>query len=96
MIKIRYRDANEFSPGLHATAERHGRTLNVYLLPGLTTAERRAALRRLRRSGRTRHGPRLPAVPLALGLSADRTGTAIARVGSVFRVHPAGPAGRSY
>ena len=26
MIKIRYRNANELPPGLHATAERHGRT----------------------------------------------------------------------
>ena len=35
MIKIRYRDPNELSPGLHAAAERHGRSTMVYLLhPG--------------------------------------------------------------
>src|SRR6266566_4994725 len=33
MIKIRYRNANELPPGLHATAERHGRTITIYLLP---------------------------------------------------------------
>jgi hypothetical protein len=44
MIRVRYRDSNEFSPGLHAAAERHGRTTTVYLLPGLTKPERRSAL----------------------------------------------------
>ena len=40
MIRVRYRDSNELSPGLHATAGRHGRTITVYLLPGLTAEER--------------------------------------------------------
>jgi hypothetical protein len=44
MIRVRYRDSNEFSPGLHAAAERHGRITTVYLLPGLTKPERRSAL----------------------------------------------------
>ena len=56
MIKICYRSANELPPGLHATAERHGRTITVYLLPGLTAEQRNAALRRLRLSGRMGHG----------------------------------------
>ena len=94
-IKIRYRNANELPPGLHATAERHGRTITVYLLPGLTAEERNAALRRLRLSGRMGYGPRLPAVQLAFALFADRIRTSIARAGSVFRAHPAGPPGRS-
>src|SRR5690348_19316 len=64
MIKIRYRNANELPPGLHATAERHGRTVTIYLLPGLAAEERNAALRRLRLSGRMGHGPRLPGVQL--------------------------------
>jgi hypothetical protein len=92
-IKIRYRNANEFPPGLHATAERHGRTITVYLLPGLTAEERNAALRRLRLSGRMRYGPRLPALQLAFALFADRIRTSIARAGSVFRAHPAGTIG---
>jgi hypothetical protein len=36
MIRVRYRDSNELSPGLHAAAECHGRTTTVYLLSGLT------------------------------------------------------------
>ena len=93
MIKIRYRDANEFRPGLHATAERRGRIITVYLLPGLTAAERKAAFRRLRLSGRRGCGPRLTAPQLAFALLVDRIRTAIARVGSVFRSHPAGTTG---
>ncbi len=72
MIKIRYRNANELPPGLHATAERHGRTITIYLLPGLAAEERNAALRRLRLSGRMGHGPRLPGVQLGFALFADR------------------------
>ena len=90
MIRIRYRDSNEFSPGLHAAAERHGRTTTVYLLSGLTAAERESALRRLRLSARMGHCPRLPGVQLALALLADRIRTAIGRAGAVFRLHPAG------
>ena len=91
-VKIRYR-ANELSAGLHATAERHGRTVTVYLLPGLTAQERHASLRRLRLSGRMGYGPRLPAVQLASALFADRIRTTIAQAGSVFRTHPAGTTG---
>jgi hypothetical protein len=88
MISIRYR--NELSPGLHAAAEQHGRTTTVYLLSGLTVAQRRAALRRLRISARRGYGPRLPARPLALALAVDRIRTTLGRVGAVFRSHPAG------
>jgi len=90
MIKIRYRDPNELSPGLHAEAERHGRITTVYLLTGLTAAERRAALRRLRISARMGYCPALPLVPLALALFADRIMTGVAHAGAVFRLHPAG------
>jgi len=90
MIRVRYRDSNELSPGLHAAAERHGRTTTVYLLPGLTKPERRSALRRLRLSARMGHGPRLPSGPLALALFADRIRTGIGRAGAVLRLHPAG------
>lgn len=90
MIKIRYRDTGEFSPGLHAEAERHGRRTVVYLLPGLTVQERRAALRRLRLSARMGHAPALPAAKLALALIGDGVRTSIGRAGAVFRSHPAG------
>jgi len=90
MIKIRYRDQHELSPGLHAAAERHGRATTVYLLSGLSVAQRRAALRRLRISARRGYSPRLPAPQLALALLADRIRTAAGRAGAVFRSHPAG------
>src|SRR5919108_296170 len=72
MIRVRYRDSNELSPGLHAAAERHGRITTVYLLPGLTKTERRSALRRLRLSARLGHCPRLPSGQLPLALIAAR------------------------
>jgi hypothetical protein len=90
MIKIRYRDPNELSPGLHAAAERHGRSTTVYLLPGLSAAQRRAALRRLKISARRGYDPRLPAPQLAVALAADRIRTTVGRAGAVFRLHPAG------
>jgi hypothetical protein len=90
MIKIRYRDPGELSPGLHAAAERHGRSTVIYLLSGLTTQQRRAVLRRLRLSARMGHCPPLPAAQLALALLADRIRITAARLGAVFRLHPAG------
>src|ERR1700753_472549 len=93
MIRIRYRNAYEFSPGLYAAAERRGRTVTIVLMPGLPTAERDAAVRRLRQSGQMGHGPRLPAVPLAFARFADRIRTAIAQGRAVFRTHPAGTTG---
>ena len=57
MIKIRYRDPRELAPGLYAAAECHSRGTTVYLLPGLSAAQRRAALRRLRISARRGCGP---------------------------------------
>jgi len=92
MIKIRYRDPNELSPGLFAAAESHGRGTTVYLLSGLTSAERQVALRRLRLSARMGHGIRLPAAQLGLALVADWVRTGIGRAGAVFRSHPAGSA----
>ncbi len=90
MIRIRYRSANELSPGLHAAAERHGRSTTVYLLSGLTTAERRAAVRRLRISARMGRNPRLPAAQLGIALLADRIRTSLGQAGAIFRSHPAG------
>jgi hypothetical protein len=90
MIKIRYRDLSELSPGLHAAAERHGRITVIYLLSGLTAAQRRAALRRLRLSARVGRCPPLPVVQLGLALAVDAVLTAIWRAGAVFRLHPAG------
>ena len=89
MIKIRYRDPRELAPGLYAAAERHSRGTTVYLLPGLSVAQRRAALRRLRISARRGCGPQLPAPQLAVALLVHRIRTAAGRAGAVFRSHPA-------
>ena len=87
MIKIVYRD---LSPGLHASADAEGRSTIISLLPGLTPEQRRAALRRIRHSGRMGHGPRVPAGKLALALGLDRV-RAVARIcTAVVRLHPAG------
>ncbi len=90
MIRVRYRGPNELSPGLHAAAEQRGRRTTVYLLSGLTAAERRSALRRLRLTARMGHCPRLPAGQLAFALLMDRIRTGIGRAGAVLRLHPAG------
>jgi hypothetical protein len=90
VIKIRYRDADELSPGLHAAAVPQGRNTIVFLLPGLTAAERRAALRRLRLSARMGYCPPLPPAQLALALAADRIRTTVGQLGALVRSHPAG------
>jgi hypothetical protein len=90
VIKIRYRDADELSPGLHAAAVTQGRNTIVFLLPGLTAAERRAALRRLRLSARMGYCPPLPPAQLALALVVDRIRTTVGQLGTLVRSHPAG------
>jgi hypothetical protein len=90
VIKIRYRDAVELSPGLHAAAVRQGRNTIVFLLPGLTAAQRRAALRRLRLSARMGYCPPLPTGQLALAIVADRIRTTVGQLGTLVRSHPAG------
>jgi hypothetical protein len=88
VISIRY--SSELQPGLHGRVERHGRRTFVYLLPGLTPEQRRAALRRMRQQGRMGISPRLPVVQLAAALVADRVSTAFGQAGAIVRVHPAG------
>jgi hypothetical protein len=86
-IKIRYKD---LSPGLHADAQVAGSCTIIYLLPGLTPEQRRAALRRVRQAGRMGIGPRLPAGPVAMALAADRIRMTIRNCMRVVRRHPAG------
>jgi hypothetical protein len=68
VIKIRYAD---LPGGLYARAEVRGRDTVIYLLPGLTAAQRRTALQRVRSSARLGKGPRLPAAGLARARVAD-------------------------
>jgi hypothetical protein len=60
----------------------------VYLLPGLTTAQRRAALTFARRSARIGHGPSLPPIDMAFALAADRARTAGRTFVAALRRHP--------
>ena len=87
MIKIVYRN---LSPGLHASAEAEGRNTIISFLPGLTPEQRRAALRRIRHSGRMGHGPRVPAGKLMAALAVDRIRAAARTGAAVVRLHPAG------
>jgi hypothetical protein len=85
MVKIRYA---ELPAGLHVVAkERDGCTV-VYLLPGLTPQQRRAALTFARRSARIGQGPSLPAVDMAFAVAADRAWTTGRTVLAVLRKHP--------
>ncbi len=86
MIRIRYKD---LSPGSHGKAERSRRGTTVYLLPGLTWGQRRAALRRLRQEASRGYGPALPGANLAVALAADRFRVGVRNTAAVVRLHPA-------
>ncbi|HEX6521030.1 MAG TPA: hypothetical protein VF070_13630 [Streptosporangiaceae bacterium] len=87
MIHIRYKN---LSPGMHAEAECGLRGIVVYLLPGLTSAQRKAALRRLRQEGSRGCGPRLPSAQLAAALAVDRIRSAVGNTAAAVRQHPIG------
>lgn len=86
MIKIRY---CELPPGLHVIAERQGRDTVIYLLPGLSQAQRQAALIRVRSSGRLGHGPAIPAFDLAIAIAGDKVRTTVRNGAVAMRGHPA-------
>src|SRR5580704_13913872 len=85
LIKIRYAD---LPAGLHVRAEARGRSTIIYLLPGLTAAERRAALLRIRRSASLGHGPRLSVPGFAAAVTLDRVGATLRNGAAAFRSHP--------
>jgi hypothetical protein len=87
MIRVRYK---ELSPGLHGKTERSGRGITVYLLPGLTGRQRKAALRRLRQEASRGFGPELRRPDLAVALAADRFRVGVRHTAAVVRLHPAG------
>jgi hypothetical protein len=89
LIKIRY---SELPAGLHASTKTEGQHTILYVLPGLSPGERRNAIDRLRASARVGHGPKLPAIPLALALIADRVGVTFRNAASAARLHPTGTA----
>ena len=85
MVRIRYA---ELPVGLHVATRSHGRYTIVYLLPGLTPAQRRDALSFARRSARIGQGPSLPATDMALAVAADRVRTTGHNIAAAMRRHP--------
>jgi hypothetical protein len=90
VIKIRYADLPQ---GLHAQLRTRRRQTVIYLLPGLSPAQRQDALRRLIRTSRQGYGPRLRATGVALAVAGD-VAKSTARNGlTAVRCHPLGSAG---
>jgi hypothetical protein len=92
VIRIRYRDFSAGThtiTGLHGVARHRAGGVTVYLVPGLTVRERRAALRRLRQEASRGFGPPLPLLALALALCADKLRTAAGTGAALIRLHPA-------
>ncbi len=85
MVKIRYA---ELPAGLHVHARRSRGDTIVYLLPGLTAAERRVALNRVRSSGLMGHGPRPSATSLLIADGVDRFRTVVGNGAAAMRGHP--------
>jgi hypothetical protein len=85
LIKIRYA---ELAAGLHVRVEARGRSTIIYLLPGLTLAQRRAALLRARRSAAMGYGPALPVAGVVAAVARDRIRATISNGTSAFRAHP--------
>ncbi len=87
MIRIRYRD---LPSGVHARAEYAGRSTTIYLQPGLTSAQRKAALRRLRQEARMGCGPSLPCARLVAACAADWARRGTCQLIAIVRLHPVG------
>ena len=85
MIRIRY---SELPAGLHVTADSDSRGTVIYLLPGLTPAQRRTALMRVRSSARMGQGPALPVPAMAAAIAGDRVRTAAGYCAAAMRGHP--------
>jgi hypothetical protein len=85
VIKIRYSD---LPGGVHVSADVRGKHTILFLLPGLTAAQRNAAIRRARSAARVGHGPVLPALGLARALAADRIATTVRNGLAAMRMHP--------
>ncbi len=85
MVKIRYA---ELPAGLHVAAEADRLDTVVYLQPGLTPVQRRAALVRVRSSARMGQGPMLSGQAMARALAADRVRTTTRIGGAALRRRP--------
>jgi hypothetical protein len=87
VIKIRYADLPQ---GRHAHVHTAGRRPVIYLVPGLSPAQRRDALRRLIRTSRQGYGPRLWAPGVRFAVARDVTKTTARNGLAAVRCHPGG------
>jgi hypothetical protein len=87
VIKIRYSDLPQ---GRHAHVQTAGRRSVIYLLPGLSPAQRRDALGRLIRTSRQGYGPRLGAPGVRFAVARDVAKTTVGNALAAVRFHPAG------
>ena len=85
MIKIRYSD---LPAGLHVSVAPRGTSTIIYLRPGLTLTQRRAALLRARRTANMGYGPSLPASGVAMAVMLDRLKVTSRNGAAALRSHP--------
>ena len=64
------------------------RGVTIYLLPGLTSRQRRAVIRRLRQEASRGCGPELPLAQLFFALLLDRVRGALGLAAAAVRLHP--------
>src|ERR1700722_20716377 len=91
VIRVRRRDFASGShkvAGLQGIAERVPRGVTIYLLPGLTSRQRRAVIRRLRQEASRGCGPELPLAQLLIALFLDRLRGALRLAAGAVRLHP--------
>jgi hypothetical protein len=91
VIRVRRRDFASGShkvAGLQGIAERVPRGVTIYLLPGLTSRQRRAVIRRLRQEASRGCGPELPLPQLFFALLLDRVRGALGLAAAAVRLHP--------
>jgi hypothetical protein len=91
VIRVRRRDFASGShkvAGLQGIAERVPRGATIYLLPGLTSRQRRAVIRRLRQEASRGCGPELPLAQLLFALLLDRMRGALGLAAAAVRLHP--------
>jgi hypothetical protein len=92
MIRIRYKDLTAGTrevTWLYGQADLSARGVTVYLVPGLTTRQRRAVFRRLRQEAGRGFGPPLPRPQLTIALGLDRVLAAARVTAAIVRLHPA-------
>jgi hypothetical protein len=91
VIRVRRRDFVSGShnvTGFQGIAERLPHGVTIYLLPGLSSRQRRAVIRRLRQEASRGCGPELPLAQLLIALFLDRVRGALRLAAGAVRLHP--------